>query len=432
MFNLSFFHINKIVSLLSQWRAPRRSVITRSVALLISLCFLLPTISWAFDIKTYENDGSAKTRLFGPQDKRLAAEYRIPPNLGKTVEAGFAPGDLTFILVQDLHCNYEIQSNIRSMLNHLMDKHSELKLVAVEGATGIIPTMELALLPDSAVKRAVADYFMREGKLTGADCLAICDAPTMELFGAEDSRLYDKSIELIQAFGSEENRGLILELLDQLELLENRRFNQKLLVFEQRRRNFMRGDLDAEAYHHHLVQEARGLKITLLPPALRGRGAGRLDYHDQETQDRYLEIEIQGQLARTAAEKRLLSHRKYVEIVERIVSVAASRKDIQAYQKQTGKFSLAGVLNLLQALPEESRYTTEEEIEALEEAVGKALKFYNLAEQRNHALLENTVRRARDRGESRVILVTGGFHTPAIIELIRNRGCSYVSLRPRM
>ncbi|MCK5218154.1 tetraspanin family protein, partial [bacterium] len=429
MFNLSFF--NNIASL-SQWRAPRRSIITRSVALLISLSFLMPTMSWAFDIKTYENNSSAKTRLFGPHDKRLAAEYRISPNMGKIVEAGFAPGDVTFILVQDLHCNYEIQTNIRSMLNHLMKKHPELKLVAVEGATGIIPTMELAMLPDSAVKRAVADYFMQEGKLTGADCLAILDSPAIELFGAEDPKLYDKSIDLIQAFGTGENRGLILELLDQLELLENQSYNQKLLVFEQRRRDFMQGDLDVEAYHHLLIQEAGSLKIALLPPALRGRGTGRLDYHDRESQDRYLEIEIHGQLAKTTAEKRLLGHRKYMEIVDRIVSVVASRKDIQVFQTQRGKVSLAGVLNLLQALPKESRYTTEEEIASLEEAVGKALTFYDLAEQRNHALLENTVQRARDRGENKVILVTGGFHTPAIIELIRNRGYSYVSLRPRM
>ncbi|MCK5240834.1 hypothetical protein KAR34_00145 [bacterium] len=430
---LSFKKVSSFNLSLSQWYLPRRQKLKRAVALLIALCFVLPTVSWAFTVDSYFYPDMQNIRLGDKGSKQLALDYSIPAHLGKVVEAGFAPGDLTFILIQDLHCNYEIQSNIQAMLNRLIRRHPEIKLVAVEGASGIIPTMELAYIPDSPAKRAVADYFMREGKLTGADCLVICDRPAIELFGAEDGQLYDRSLELIQEFTTAENQGLILELMDQLDMLQDKIYNPQLLAWEQRRRAYLQGNIGTEEYHYSLIQNARSLRIPEIPPVLRKSGRRHnLDYQEREIQAQYLETEIRARLAKSVAERRLIEYQDFVEILERILNVSAAREDILKYQTQSRKISLKLILKELKASLGDIYFTTVEDMDMLETAVGKSLKFYQLAEERNHALLGNAAQRARSRKEQHVVLVTGGFHTPAIIDLIKAQGQSYVSLRPAM
>ncbi|MEW6517762.1 MAG: hypothetical protein AB1439_12765 [candidate division FCPU426 bacterium] len=363
----------------------------------------------------------------GPGSDRLAAEYQIPAHLGRVAEAGL-PGPVTFILIQDLHCHTGIQTNIRGMVDTLCARYPDLRLIAVEGGSGIIPTLELSSMPESAAKRAVTEYFVRMGKLTGADWLAILDRPELELFGAEDSALYERSLVLIRQFATEENRGLVQELLDQLDFLQEQQFNAPLLSFERRRKFYQRGDADSETYRRDLMREAGRAQVPLYPESLRGweRQVER-DYYSRNLQVQHLEAQLRARLIRTPGESQLLQYQEWVELAERILNVSASREDLDRYQALSREVNVAGLQALVADNP-----TLARDLDTLPALLQQAMKFYDLAAQRDAALFRNAWQRLRDRGEKRAVLITGGYHTEAIRDLARQAGQAYVVLRPAM
>lgn len=399
----------------------------RAVTLASALSFLLPAIGFAFSAESYLLPPTQGVRLDGPGSERLAAEYQIPSHLGRVAEAG-GSGAFTFILIQDLHCHTGIQANIRGMLDMLCARYPGLRLVAVEGGSGIIPTLELSSLPDTAAKRAVTEYFVRTGKLTGADWLAILDRPELELFGAEDKDLYEDSLALIRRFASEENRGLLQELLDQLDFLQEQQFNASLLSFERRRKFYQRGDADPELYRRDLMREAQAAQLPSYPEELRGweRNA-ELDYYSRNLQMQYLEAVLRDRLVRTPVEQQLLRYQDWVELAERILNVSASREDLARHKALGQDVTVAGLQELVQDQPALAR-----DLEGLSASLQQAAQFYELAARRDAALFRNTWQRLKDRGEQRAVLITGGYHTDAIRDLARQAGQAYVVIRPAM
>lgn len=406
---------------------PHRNRWARVVALACALSFLMPAIGFAFSADSYLLPPDQGVRLEGPGSERLAADYQIPSHLGRLSEAG-GTGAFTFVLIQDLHCHTGIQANIRGMVDMLCARYPQLRLIAVEGGSGIIPTLELSGLPETAAKRAVAEYFVRAGKLTGADWLAILDRPELELFGAEDAGLYERSLALIRQFANEENRGLMQELLDQLDFLQEQQFNAILLSFERRRKFYQRGDADPELYRRDLMREARQAKLPLYPEEYRGweRNA-ELDFYSRSLQVQYLEAELRNRLVRTPAERQLLRYQEWVELTERILNVSASREDLARHQALSREVTVAGLQELVQDNP-----TLARDLEPLSASLQQAAQFYDLAAQRDAALFRNTWQRLKDRGERQAVLITGGYHTEAIRDLARQAGQAYVVIRPAM
>ena len=65
------------------------------------------------------------------------------------------------------------------------------------------------------------------------------------------------------------------------------------------------------------------------------------------------------------------------------------------------------------------------------ENVPDALEFYRLAEERNNAMFNNTLKRMREKGEKVAALVTGGFHTEGLTDLFRQNNLSYMVVVPK-
>ena len=60
-----------------------------------------------------------------------------------------------------------------------------------------------------------------------------------------------------------------------------------------------------------------------------------------------------------------------------------------------------------------------------------ALDFYRTAEKRNHAILDNTIKRMNEQGQSVAALITGGYHTKGISELLKAKQTSYLVILPK-
>jgi hypothetical protein len=65
------------------------------------------------------------------------------------------------------------------------------------------------------------------------------------------------------------------------------------------------------------------------------------------------------------------------------------------------------------------------------ESLPSVRAFYELALDRDIALVKNTLADLKGRGESRGVLIAGGFHTPGLTRLLRQSGAGYVVVQPR-
>ncbi|MDD3906112.1 MAG: hypothetical protein PHS46_06265, partial [Candidatus Omnitrophica bacterium] len=60
-----------------------------------------------------------------------------------------------------------------------------------------------------------------------------------------------------------------------------------------------------------------------------------------------------------------------------------------------------------------------------------AIQFYNTAERRNNVILNNTISRMNKEGQTVAALITGGYHTKGISELLKQKETSYLVILPK-
>jgi len=63
--------------------------------------------------------------------------------------------------------------------------------------------------------------------------------------------------------------------------------------------------------------------------------------------------------------------------------------------------------------------------------IDKAISFYRDAENRDNALLTNTLRRMRSKGKKAAVLIAGGYHTDGLTSLMKEKGLSYLVVTPK-
>jgi len=101
------------------------------------------------------------------------------------------------INIQDFHCQYQAQKNVVDIIyylkSHINDPNSP---VCVEGAVGQIDTDQLASIPSEELRSSVSDYFLKKGKITGAESYCINMDPYQNLVGVDDKELYENGYEL--------------------------------------------------------------------------------------------------------------------------------------------------------------------------------------------------------------------------------------------
>ena len=96
------------------------------------------------------------------QDRRQGIE--LPFEYGQVVER-YDSSSAKYpkvVLIQDLHANYEVQKNIKNILQHIDDNHG-LSKIGVEGNSKDVDVSLLASIPKDSVKESVIDYFMKKG-----------------------------------------------------------------------------------------------------------------------------------------------------------------------------------------------------------------------------------------------------------------------------
>jgi len=136
----------------------------------------------------------------------------IPADVGKVTET-YKPSEPQatkryIIHIQDLHCNYQAQKNLSSILESLY-KTYKIDTILVEGGTGDVSLAFLRKEGPKDVRLKVAEKYLQKGLISGEEYLDIVSDYPLILRGIEDEDLYQKNIDAF--FAVEEIRTKALD-----------------------------------------------------------------------------------------------------------------------------------------------------------------------------------------------------------------------------
>ncbi|HTL70907.1 MAG TPA: hypothetical protein VL404_06415, partial [Candidatus Eisenbacteria bacterium] len=146
-----------------------------------------------------------------------------------------------------------------------------------------------------------------------------------------------------------------------------------------------------------------------------------------------LEERIREKLFRGDEERELFRLSKQADTLHDLFEVRLSSVSLAFYKSHASEFSAAAFEKFIAESGKKHGILAEPglDVQDIFASMPDGVRFYEGAERRNNALLENTVRRMKENGQSMACLVTGGFHSRGIADLMKSEQMSYIVIMPR-
>ncbi len=416
---------------MTEWHKPQRRVWAKVISILVSVTFVFPYLTWAFEATSFPQP--ANLVMFNQQPIRIAHK------LG-TITQSFQGSERLVVHVQDLHCNYEVQDNIAKMIDVLAGEHG-LELVGIEGASLPVNATAISTFPVAEVKKETAHYLVKQGKLTGAEMYAAIGQHRIRLEGIESAELYKHNRITVMKFLNNESQGYIFDLRETLDELKREIYNPVLTALDKKKQAFREGDLSLLKYSVYLYGFARqgGREELSLYPNLRAyvskRKAMFSDLVDSDglfTELDLLDSRLRAGLYTSAEQEKLdlLSHR--LDIMEKLVNISASPQDLAEYRAAPEGFRVQKFLDFIARHDDLEEFILDAEVYKLDEYLGEVRNFYQVADDRSRAFVENIMARMQKHQTKVSMLVTGGYHTDMVLDELKQKGVSYICIKPRL
>jgi pyruvate/oxaloacetate carboxyltransferase/GMP synthase-like glutamine amidotransferase len=178
----------------------------------------------------------------------------LPYGTLRDIHLARRPGAPLVIHIQDAHELEEAQRNIASMVQLLRETRG-VDLVGLEGAEGPFVTEAFRRYVDPAVAKGIADYFLKENYVGGAEHVALSAPQPPLLWGVEDKALYDGNIASFRA--SLEKQPALHDYLRRagtaLGLLKSAAYSRPLQEFDRRYADYHAGTASLSDYVRFLM-----------------------------------------------------------------------------------------------------------------------------------------------------------------------------------
>ncbi len=438
---------------------------------------------------------------------------------GRTRESFDGKSGKMIIHIQDAHCIYEAQKNIIGIVRDLYDNHN-VRLITVEGADAYFNADELSSFPVQSVREDVADYFMLNGRISGAEYLLIQNDLPLALRGAENKDLY---IENYNSFLSAmpQPGDQVMTSIDMLDdavaSLKALMLTDDLREIDSLQRMHANGELQFVDYADYLIEQANSLSISFadmpniqillesqsledaidfaaihievgqlidamadsidreqltqllnknlfykigkispsvffnfLQDTCEKNDISIAQYANLNTYCEYLglynsiddvaiadevnslETQIKDVLLVNPLQKELIDVSQDLVLLRKLMSLKLSKQELKRFQENTDKFSEERFLSFLRkTVP---TYDIPFNFDYDYSAIGNKLpmidNFYKVAAKRNEALIENTIAEMDLEDSNIAVLITGGFHTLGITDILKDEDISYRVISP--
>ncbi len=421
--------INKTV-LISQWHKPQGRVWAKIISILVSITFVFPCLTWAFEPGSFS--APAQHISYNQQPIKISPKFGIITQLYKGNER-------LVVHVQDLHCNYEVQNNIAKMIDTLAGSCG-LQLVGIEGASLPINVTKLSTFPVEEVKRETAHYLMKQGKLTGPELYAAVGQHPIQLEGIETAALYEHNHKTVMQFLNNESQGYIFDLRETLEELKPGIYNPTLAALDKKKQAFRRGALSLLKYcaYLHAYANRCGEDLGAYPnfkvylserrPAFSKGLDSDLLFSELGQLDKRLRARVY--TTSVQAEMDLMQHR--LDVMEKLLNISAAPGELAEYRYQPGDFKVGRFREFIRQYDKTGELILDPEVYALDRYLEEARTFYQTADERSRVFVGNMLDRMEVHRTGISMLVTGGFHTPLVLKELEHQGVSYICVKPQL
>ena len=356
---------------------------------------------------------------------------QVSPKEGYIIEYSAPKLTPLVIHVQDAHANPPSQSNISKILRQLTQKYS-VKLVCVEGADGGFDD-SLFNIENTDLKEKVVRYFLNEARLTGAEyewlmhqAPGVAYSPSFTLWGIEDNNLYTDHWNVWEKTqGKQELIPLAQEILKKIQGEYGTHVSSPLLKYEQNVEAFRQGVSSLKDYLGQvmgLVNE-QGIVVSRYPQVekllqiYQGTLSGSLSLGLSSTEELdHLEQEIRLKLASSEPEKEYVRLSRLAALFVRFVKLEMTPSEWKEYQNQRDSWE--------EYIHREHQINLSN-LEAFRQ-------FYELANRRDHVLLDNALSQMNNMDVERTVLIAGGFHSYGITGQLRERQLPYMVIAPKV
>ena len=192
-----------------------------------------------------------------------ADSLSIPKNIGSVKERFQAENDDTLVIhIQDTHTSYSAQKYLAKILEYLNVTYGT-DLIAIEGSIGEIETSEFSRFPDKAVKNKVADCFLNEGKIDGAEYLCIVENQgdgndLYKLHGVEVETLYKSNLNaFLRSLPYQKELLYFCDIMnDNVSKIKQHVYGDKLFQFDNIVQQFKNNEINFIVFCQNLMQFA--------------------------------------------------------------------------------------------------------------------------------------------------------------------------------
>ena len=322
-------------------------------------------------------------------------------------------------------------------LLEILIQREGIDLVLVEGGTGDVSLDSLRRVAWKKVRQRVSEDFLRQGKITGEEYLQLASDYPFELWGVEDQSLYRQNLNVfLDGASRRENVSKALGQIESVLLsLTAATYPSGYRELERLRRDWNSGAGNLLAYIDMLRKNADQLKIStadLLQLANFEQKGNKSSFDGKAF---FEEIKsLDSRLRKAMLSEKALKLWQLSEdfgILEHLFSFSLTSDQYTILVRDTSRFSSKRLASALESLGQDlNRY--KKSFATINEELPSFLKFYELAGKRDEAFARNIQKILSEKHKSKVVLITGGFHSENLGRLLSERGVSRVLISPEI
>ncbi|MFH1791690.1 MAG: methyltransferase [Candidatus Omnitrophota bacterium] len=240
--------------------SPIRKAARKIIAAVAACAFLCSTLAVGQDLQP----AAAIAGKASGQDAFIqdTPGFEIPFHLGSVTGIHIGTNGKTVIHIQDAHCKFSCQKSIAGIIDYL-HKTRGVSFAALEGGAGDYDLSVFTEIRDKEVRERTALYFVKEGRISGAEYFAVNNPYTFGIKGLEDAGLYVENLKTYRhglQYGADfEEAVSILEA--SVENLKKHIYSGPLKEFDSRRTGYDEKEVNFSQYVAYLRAESARLGI---------------------------------------------------------------------------------------------------------------------------------------------------------------------------
>ena len=245
----------------------------RAIALITAIAFFITSLplDFAWAAKKPLELTRVSSNKAGGSGTPNPETFTLPRSLGH-VNASSSPDVLpdattagrTVFHIQDSHCDYGCQKSIESIINYLNTEYG-VDLALLEGGAGNYDLSVFTDIEDKSRREKLADYFVKEGRVTGSELFGIMNPEKITFKGLEDPKLYFADLNAYrESLQYKTHSEEILKTIEHyLNNLKRNIYSSDLKEFENEKRAFSDGKLELHKYLAFLQEITQKSKIDI-------------------------------------------------------------------------------------------------------------------------------------------------------------------------